>query len=272
MDIKSAIVDLLKSNPKGLMAKDIVKKIPSVSKKEINQVLYRNSTVFVSVNYSWFLRSETQYSKNIKGENLSINRIEILTFARNIFYLKENERDELLSLSGAAFKNLTNNIYLLKKAKSFRYLRDFTTFKKFVTLPNEEFCKAFYNAMVLGYGYKIRHLTDAQWLTFIMLPKQDFISALNHAIELQEIPQLQNLMFSYWFDMIQMKDSSFTFKMSTYAVHRDIMGFNYSSRISTNYGNNQTKPKTQPTIIGAVVTKCMGSCSSCKRDVCIEMR
>lgn len=254
------------------MAKDIAQKIPSTSKKEINQVLYGNSSVFVSVNYIWFLRSETKCTKIIKGEQLSINRIETLSLARNIYYLRENERDELLSLSGTDFKNLTKNIYLLKKASSFKYLRDFTTFKKFVTLPNEEFCKAFYNAMILGYGYRIRNLTDAQWLTFILLPKQEFISALTHAIELQKIPQLQNLMFSYWLDMIQMEDNDFLLKMSGYRTHRSATELTYSSNLSINHKCNQEKQKSSTSDYGVVVTKCMGICSSCNRDVCIEMR
>lgn len=269
MDLKGSIIALLKNNPKGLMAKEIAKKIPGASKKEINQILYGNSTVFVSINYMWFLRAETQCSKNVKGEQVSINRIETLSLARNIYYLRENERDELLNLSGATFKNITQNITLLKKATNFRRLTDFATFKKFLSLPEKEFCRAFYNAMVLGHGYEIRKLTDAQWLTFVLLPKQKFIIALNHAIDLNKVTALQNITFTLWFDFITMDDNAFTLKMATYRKPNISLQY-FSSRVS--YTSRSQQKQTLPSQNqGVVITRCTGICSNCNRDECIEV-
>ena len=62
------IAQILLNHPKGLKAKEIANKLPNVSKKEVNKILYNNPTEFYEIDYVWHLSTKTSHSYTFEND------------------------------------------------------------------------------------------------------------------------------------------------------------------------------------------------------------
>lgn len=62
------IAQILLNHPKGLKAKETANKLPNVSKKEVNKILYKNPTEFYEIDYVWYLSTKTSHSYTFENE------------------------------------------------------------------------------------------------------------------------------------------------------------------------------------------------------------
>lgn len=101
--MKDKIIEVLRSHPKGLKAREISSHIPNTDRKSINQILYANKDCFcVSADYVWTLASkEGVVQPEIKPEN-KMNGSYFSERDKALFrerWKREREREERLRQS-----------------------------------------------------------------------------------------------------------------------------------------------------------------------------
>lgn len=125
------IVALLIKHPKGLKAREISNELAFMDKKEVNQILYGNQSIFTAKDYIWTLVKNETIPQEREYKQTEINKL------KTRYNTPYSETDKLLELDIVTFKRAVKHA----KDLSVNYLTYSISEKwiDFVSLPDDIF-------------------------------------------------------------------------------------------------------------------------------------